>query len=100
MSLRALLLVIACACGSSHQDRKEPRTAREKQLQEARDSGEIDSSGKKWAGWRYQGDRGDCFYVFGRKCYKTEAAACKAAHCKGDAKCTAVGAGPATMTCK
>jgi len=69
-------------------------------MQEARANGELDAPGKKWGGWRYQGDRGDCFFVFGRRCYKTEDTACKAAHCKAPAKCTAIGAGPATMSCK
>ena len=96
---RALLVSLVFACGS-HSDVKEPRTAKEKQMREARASGELDGPGKKWAGWRYQGDRGDCFYVFGRRCYKTEETACKAARCKGATKCTTVGAGPATMTCK
>jgi hypothetical protein len=96
---RALLVTLLFAC-SSHSDVKEPRTAKEKQMREARASGELDTPNKKWGGWRYQGDRGDCFYVFGRRCYKTEEAACKAARCKAAAKCTTVGAGPATMTCK
>jgi hypothetical protein len=91
---------IAFACGGTSTDPKEPRTAKQKQLQEARASGEIDSAGNKWAGWRYQGDRGDCFYVFGRKCYKSEESACKNARCKSPAKCTSVGAGPAIVSCK
>ena len=97
--LRVLILVVLVACGSSS-DAKQPRTAKEKQMQEARASGELDSGGKKWSGWRYQGDRGDCFFVVGRKCFKTEDAACKAARCKSGTKCTTVGAGPATLSCK
>ena len=97
---RALLVTLLIACGSSQSDVKEPRTAKEKQIQEARASGEVDAQNSKWGGWRYQGDRGDCFYVFGRRCYKTEVAACKAARCKSATKCTPVGAGPATITCK
>ena len=101
MSLRSLWFVLACAaCGSPQTDSNEPQTAKEKQLQEAQASGEVDKAGAKWGGWRYQGDRKDCFYVLGRKCFKTENAACQAAHCKAPKKCEAVGGGPATLSCK
>lgn len=80
----------------------EPQTAREKMLAEQKANPEPEEAatgGKKWNGWRYQGDRKDCFFLVGRKCYKTEKSACNAAHCKAPAKCTTEGAGPATMKC-
>ena len=104
MSLRSgglvsLAIAFAVGCGSPQSDAHEPKTAKEKQLQEARASGEVDdASGNKWAGWRYQGERKDCRYVFGRKCFKTQKAACTAG-CK-TASCDVVGGGPATVTCK
>ncbi len=102
MSLRLgglLALVLALGCGGAQSDANEPKTAKEKQLQEARKSGELDDSGgNKWAGWRYQGERKDCRFVFGRKCFKTEKAACTA-NCKSNL-CDVVGGGPATVTCK
>ena len=103
MSLRALLLLFAFACsGSSMQTKKgEPQTAREKMLAEQKAHPEEEDSGggtgKKWGRWRYQGERKDCFFVFGARCYKTENAACQAAKCK--TKCTSEGAGPVTVKC-
>ena len=69
-------------------------------MQEARASGEVDKSNGKWGGWRYQGDRKDCFFVVGRRCYKTENAACQAARCKAPKSCNSVGGGPATVSCR
>lgn len=106
MSLRAVLVVLAftIACGGESMKVKkgEPQTAREKMLAEQKKHPEeTDSKGKSWGGgWRYQGDRNDCFYIVGRKCYKTEKAACRAARCKAPAKCITEGAGPAAMKCK
>lgn len=81
----------------------EPQTAREKMLAEQKKHPEMDEGpapgSKKWTGWRYQGDRKECFFLVGRKCYKTENAACQAAHCKAPTHCTVEGAGPATMKC-
>ena len=105
MSLRGigLLVVLAMACGGERMKVKkgEPQTAREKMLAEQKANPEpADGSGKNWGGgWRYQGDRKDCFFTVGRKCYKTEKAACQAAHCKAPTKCTPEGAGPAAMKC-
>jgi len=62
-------------------------------------SGEIDDGNSKWGKWRYTGDRKECFFVAGRKCFKTENAACQAARCKSPTKCTADGAGPVTLKC-
>jgi hypothetical protein len=78
----------------------EPQTAREKQLREAKASGEVDPQGAKWGKWRYTGDRRDCFFVVGKRCFKTEASACAAARCKATQKCKAVGGGPAIVSCK
>lgn len=79
----------------------EPQTAREKMIAEEKAKPadkDDDGSGKKWTGWRYQGERKDCFFLVGRKCFKTEKAACAAAKC-GGAKCETEGAGPATLKC-
>ncbi|HEU0033289.1 MAG TPA: hypothetical protein VFQ53_21800 [Kofleriaceae bacterium] len=111
MSLRSILsglsaLGLACVlvggCGGSSKKPKsdEPTTAKEKQLREAKANGELDEGGKSWGAWRYSGDRADCFFVVGRRCFKTENAACQAAHCKSPKKCDTVGGGPATVSCK
>jgi hypothetical protein len=99
----ALLIVVLAACGSNTPTTtNEPQTAKEKQLREAKATGELKGGdAKKWKTWRYQGDRDDCFYVVGRKCFKTEKAACNAAGCASKKKkCDAVGGGPATVSCK
>ena len=77
-----------------------PKTAVEKQRLEAKQDPDLKPPpGKKWGGWRYQGDRENCFFVVGRRCFKTEAEACEAANC-GAKKCAKDGGGPATVTCK
>ncbi len=104
MSLRLVCLVLAlhfaAACGSATTDADEPQTAREKQYAEAKKNGELDAPKPRSASsWRYSGDRKDCRYVIGRKCFKERKAACAAAAC-GAAKCDVVGAGPASVSCK
>ncbi len=96
---RWLLCIVLVACGGPETSKHEPQTAKEKQMQEARASGELDKPSNKWAGWRYQGTRSECFYVLGRRCFKTEKAACAAAHCKAGTKCSSTGGGPATISC-
>lgn len=105
MSLSALpplAMVLLFACGGAAKTADEPQTAREKQLLEAKKNGELDDNkGKQWGTWRYSGDRGDCFYVVGRKCFKTKKAACGSLSCdKKKKKCDVVGGGPATVSCK
>ena len=102
MSLRTIWLVLVMACGGPSRGKVEPgepQTAREKQYAEAKKSGEIDDGDSKWGKWRYTGDRKACFFVAGRKCFKTENAACQASKCKAPTKCKTTGAGPATVTC-
>lgn len=60
---------------------------------------EVDREGKKWKGWRYTGQRDDCYYVVKRKCYTSRKKACKAAGCaKHD--CRIDGAGPSRVSCE
>jgi hypothetical protein len=115
MSLRSARLVlvlifgIAAGCGGGggggggkarRSSSKEPKNAKEKQLLEAKASGEADATGQpSWGKWRYSGDRNNCLYVVGRRCFKIEAVACRTLKCKAGQKCTAAGAGPATLSC-
>ena len=94
-----LLAALALGCGGDPPRSDDPQTAKEKQRREAAAAGET-SSGSKWGGWRYTGDRDECYFVVGRKCFKTEKAACQAARCKAPKRCNAIGGGPATMQCK
>jgi hypothetical protein len=105
MSLRTLWLSLALVaplslgCGGGGPPKSdEPTTAKEKQRREAEANGETDANGGKWGGWRYTGDRNDCFFVVGRRCFKSEAAACTAARC-GKRKCETTGGGPAAVAC-
>ena len=66
---------------------------------EAPDPERVSDAGKQWGGWRYSGARDECYFLVGRKCFATEAAACKAAKC-GRKRCDTSGAGPATVTCR
>ena len=91
-------LAVGCGGGAAPSRSDEPTTAKEKQRRDAEASGEADPSARKWGGWRYTGDRNDCFFVVGRRCFKTEAAACAAARC-GKRTCETTGGGPATVAC-
>lgn len=93
-----LLLSLAVGCGGDPPRSGDPTTAKEKQRREAEASGDVTTSGGKWGGWRYTGDRQDCFFVVGRRCFKTEAAACAAARC-GKRTCEVNGGGPASVSC-
>lgn len=112
MSLRStrfvlvLIFGIAAGCGgggggkAKRSSSKGPKNAKEKQLLEAKASGDVDATGQpSWGKWRYNGDRDHCLYVVGRRCFKNEAIACRTLKCKADQKCRVAGAGPATLSC-
>jgi hypothetical protein len=87
--------LFAGACGSPPPAPSNgPKTAVEKQRLEAKvDEPKMQPpKGKKWSGWRYTGDRDNCFYVVGRRCFKARASACEAADC-GAKKCEVDGGG-------
>jgi hypothetical protein len=98
MSSLGLLVSLVLGCGSDPPRSGEPTTAKEKQRREAAAAGEVPTAGGKWGGWRYSGDRDECFFVVGKRCFKTEASACAAARC-GKGKCVTNGGGPATVSC-
>jgi hypothetical protein len=113
MSLRSTCLVVllilgtAAGCGGGGggggktTSAKEPTNAKEKQLMEAKASGEVGATEQTgWGKWRYTGDRNNCFFVAGRRCFKTEVAACQTMRCKAGEKCKSKGAGPATVSCR
>ena len=62
------------------------------------DGGELDAPMPKQNAWTYAGDRKDCFYVVGRRCFKTQKAACTKA-CGSTTSCKITGAGPAAVSC-
>jgi len=89
---------LAAGCGAPLQASDEPATAKDKQRRDAEASGTADAPSAGHQGWRYTGDRNDCFFVVGHRCFKAEAAACTAAKC-GKTECVVTGGGPATVTC-
>jgi hypothetical protein len=91
------LVVLAAGCGGEPPRSDEPTTAKEKQQREPTPKDDPKTEGQ-WTGWRYSGDRNDCFFVVGKRCYKTEEAACAAAQC-GAARCEVTGGGPASVAC-
>ena len=93
-----LLAALALGCGGDPPRSGDPTTAKEKQRREAAAAGETTAPSAKGVGWRYTGDRDECFFVVGRRCFKTQAAACAAARC-GSKKCDASGGGPVTVSC-
>ena len=101
MSLRTISLVVvaalAVACGAPPRS-DEPTTAKDKQRRDAEATGAPELTGGQRNGWRYTGDRNDCFFVVGRRCFKSEAAACAAARC-GKHSCETTGGGPASVAC-
>lgn len=102
MSLRTiatgLLASLALSCGGSPRS-DEPSAARGNQRREPDAAGQTGpTTTGTWSGWRYTGDRDECFFVVGRRCFKTEAAACAAARC-GKARCEVTGGGPAAVAC-
>lgn len=103
MSLRLglFMTLVALGCAGPAPTSNEPKTAKDKQLQAMKATGDSDASGNatKWKGWRYTGDRAECRYRVGKRCFKTEKAACDAAACRGST-CEVVGAGPASVSCK
>ncbi len=99
----ALFILFGAAlggCGTPPTATNGPKTAKEKQALEPKteEPAMKPPTGKKWNGWRYQGDRNACFFVVGRRCFKTEKEACESANC-GAKKCKSDGGGPATVTC-
>ena len=110
--LLAVTLLVSAACAGPPLPPVEPAptpTARAKDgpktrtgseaVREAEDPDAVKRGGKQWSGWRYSGDRDDCYFVHRRACYETKIAACKAAKC-GHKRCVSDGAGPATVKCQ
>lgn len=92
MALASYLLALALVgCGGSKNGPSEPDpTATEAPVSE---------EDKNWGGWRWKGQRDDCFFVHQNRCYDDKAKACKAAGCS-DKSCDVHGGGPATVKCK
>lgn len=97
-ALCALLLGLMMAFGCGGQSKPEQTTTK---VPAAQDSGaEVSSKGKQWGGWRWEGDRDNCYFLVKNTCHPTEEAACKDAGCdEGKCKVDEEGA-PAKVSCK
>ncbi len=106
MAHRSLALLVALAlgagCGTPPPPSNGPKTAVEKQRLEAKaEEPELKPpSGKSWSGWRYRGDRKECFFLVGRTCFKTRDDACEAARCAAPKTCNVEDGGPSIVSCK
>jgi hypothetical protein len=92
----AFTLVAALALGcSSTPAADQPTTS----VPPDEDTGhKVSEKGKKWEGWRWQGDRDNCYFLFKNECFDTQEAACKAAEC-GDG-CQVKEGAPSLVSCK
>jgi hypothetical protein len=108
VAIAALLSAVISGCGEApharpvvaDHDRPASHEAADRARAEAKAAGEdpVSDDGKHWGGWRYKGDRDDCFFIVGRRCFTDQKQACAAAACpKG--RCRLDGAGPASVTC-
>ncbi len=108
-SIRNLLFICSVAasfgavlgCGSTQKTPAEKEDKKEKKPKKERkeEKNAVSEKGKSWGGWRWKGDRDDCFYVHDNQCYAKEKAACKAADC-GKGKCVVRKGAPSKVTCK
>jgi hypothetical protein len=101
-----VVALVTLSCGGApkkrHSGSRRDETAAEYQRRKAKEAGELDDPSEtgKWGGWKYQGERDDCRFVLGRKCFTKRDEACKAAKCGGKTpKCQVDGGGPAIVTC-
>jgi hypothetical protein len=96
------VLALGLACGSPPKPSNGPKTATEKQRLEAKTEPPDAKApkGRKWSGWRYQGDRKECFFLVGRRCFKTRDGACEAAKCPAAKTCSVEDGGPSIVSCK
>jgi hypothetical protein len=97
LSLSMSLALLAFGCGGEPPRTDGPTTAKEKQRLESPSTDEPKSVGNR-SNWRFSGNRDECFFVVGKRCFKTEAEACAAARC-GKRKCELVGGGPVSVSC-
>ncbi len=104
-----LLCLLFCGCGPAPHakpaqpegDKPASHEAADRARAEAKahPEEEVSADGKHWGGWRYKGDRDDCFYVVGRRCFASEKLACAGAKC-ATGRCLLDGAGPVRVSCK
>lgn len=93
-------MFLVAGCGGA-QDAEETSSSKEVKGERGRKTSKDDVSekGKRWGGWRWKGNRDDCFFKFENRCFSKRKTACKAAGCDLDA-CTDNGGAPVVVGCK
>ena len=91
----ALALLTALGCGSKPAPEQSTTS-----VPAAPASGKaVSERGKSWEGWRWRGDRDNCYYTVENTCYGTQDDACKAAKCE-EGKCEVKSGAPAKVSCR
>ena len=91
----ALALTTTLGCGS-----KPSSDQTTTKVPAPKDTGKaVSGRGKSWEGWRWKGDRDNCYFTFENTCYGTEESACKAAEC-AEGKCDVKKGAPAKVSCR
>jgi hypothetical protein len=85
-------------CGGDDSKRSKEPTPFTKVPPQDDEGDDVDDRGKSWGGWRWGGDRDDCYYVYKNRCFKKLKKACRAAKC-GKKNCKHTDAAPAKVTC-
>jgi hypothetical protein len=96
-------LSVACigACGGSQateSDEKPSKKEHKKHREHPPDKEAVSEKGKSWGGWRWKGERDDCYFVHKNKCYDSKSRACEAAAC-GSASCVVQSGAPSKVSC-
>lgn len=84
------LLPSGCGGGNASETADEPATEV--------DQKPVSERGKRWAGWRWKGNRQTCFFRHGNSCYEKLELACQAARC-GESRCVHDEGAPAVVRC-
>ena len=94
----------ACAGGQqSGEEEDQARRGKKKKKTKHRkhppDKDAVSEKGKSWGGWRWKGDRDDCYFVHKNRCFDSKSRACEKAKC-GKRGCQVDDGAPSKVTCK
>jgi hypothetical protein len=87
-----LIAPVACGGGAAETETAAPAAAEP-------EPEPVSEAGKSWNGWRWKGQRQECFFRHRNRCFDKLEAACRAAGCEG-AQCAHDDAAPAVVSCR
>ncbi len=105
MSTTAVLSTASLSgCGGGQQAAPEEESSKHKNKKKKRrnhpdDKDAVSEKGKSWGGWRWKGDRDDCYFVHENRCFDSKSRACEAAKC-GRKSCQVKDGAPSKVSCK